>query len=63
MTIIEFLKPMLEKLVMSLMVSYFVQSFFPQDVLDEIWVFTESVPEDFSCLPGTLIIYKPIFVH
>ena len=30
-------------LVMSLMVSYFVLSFFPRDLLDEIWDLTESV--------------------
>ena len=32
---------------MSMMVSYFVLSFFPRDVLDEIWDRTESVPENF----------------
>ena len=31
-------------LVMSLMVSYFVLSFFPRDVWDEIWNRIESVP-------------------
>ena len=30
---------------MSLMVSYFVLSLFPQDVLDELWERTESVPK------------------
>ena len=34
-------------LVMSLMVSYFVLSFFPRDVLDEIWDRIESIPENF----------------
>ena len=34
-------------LVMSLMVSYFLLSFFPQDVFDEIWNCIESVPETF----------------
>ena len=34
-------------LLMSLMVSYFVLSFFPRDVLDEIWDCIESVPENF----------------
>ena len=34
-------------LVVSLMVSYFVPSFFPRDVLNEIWDLTESVPENF----------------
>ena len=34
-------------LVMSLMVSYFVQSFFPRDVLDEIWDRIESVSDNF----------------
>ena len=37
-------------LVMSLVVSCFMLSLFPQDVLDEIWDRTESVPEDFSYL-------------
>ena len=32
---------------MSLMVSYFVLSFFPRDVLDEIWDRTESFPMNF----------------
>ena len=32
---------------MSLMVSYFVLYFLPQDVLDEIWDRTGSVPETF----------------
>ena len=34
-------------LVMSLIVSYFVLSYFPQVFLDEIWDLTESVPENF----------------
>ena len=37
-------------LVMSLMLSYFVLSFFPRDVLIDIWDSIESVPEDFSYL-------------
>ena len=37
-------------LVMFFMVSYFVLSFFPRDILDEIWDGNESVPEDFSYL-------------
>ena len=35
-------------LVMSLMASFFVLSFFPRDVLDEIWDLIESVSEGFS---------------
>ena len=35
-------------LLMSLLVSCFVLSFFPRDVLDEIWDWFESVPENFS---------------
>ena len=35
-------------LVTSLMVSYFVLSFSPGDVLNEIWDRIESVPESFS---------------
>ena len=35
-------------LVMFLKVSYFVLSFFPRDVLDEIWDYIESVPENIS---------------
>ena len=34
-------------LVMSLMVSYFVLPFHPQDILDEIWDSIELVPENF----------------
>ena len=34
-------------LMMSLIVSYFVLSFFPRDVLDEIWDLVESVLENF----------------
>ena len=34
-------------LVMSLVVSCFALSFFPRDVLDEIWDCIESIPEDF----------------
>ena len=34
-------------LVMPLMVSYFVLSFFRRDILDEIWDGIESVPENF----------------
>ena len=34
-------------LVISLMISYFVLSFFPRDVLDEVWDKIESVPETF----------------
>ena len=37
-------------LVMYLMVFYFVLSFFPRDVIDEIWVLIESVSEDFFYL-------------
>ena len=32
---------------MSLIVSYFVLSYFPQVFLDEIWDLIESVPENF----------------
>ena len=35
-------------LVMSLMVYYFVQPFFPRHVLNEIWEWIGSVPENFS---------------
>ena len=38
-------------LVMSMMVS-FVLSFFPRDVLDEIWNLIESVSEDFPSYFG-----------
>ena len=41
-------------LVMSLMVFYFVLSFFPLDVLDEIWDRIESVPEDFPTFSSIL---------
>ena len=37
-------------LVISLVVSCLVLSFFPRDVLDEIWNLIESAPEDFSYL-------------
>ena len=37
-------------LVLSLMVSYFVLSFFQRDVLDEIWNSIKSVSEDVSYL-------------
>ena len=30
--------------------AYFVLSFFPRDVLDEIWYWSESVPGNFSYL-------------
>ena len=33
---------------MYLMVSYFVLTFFPRDVLDWLWDGIESVPENFS---------------
>ena len=35
-------------LVISLMMSYFVLSFFPRDDLGDVWDWIESVPEDFS---------------
>ena len=35
-------------LVMSMIVSYFVLSFFPREVLDEIWDWIESVSEIFA---------------
>ena len=34
-------------LMMPLVMSYFLRSFFPRDVLDEIWDGIESVPEDY----------------
>ena len=43
-----------QSLVMSLMVFYFVLSFFPLDVLDEIWDRIESVPEDFPTFSSIL---------
>ena len=52
-------------LLMSLVVSCFVLSFFPLDVLDEIWDWTESVPLDFPYLlliwrfPRTGVIQQP----
>ena len=42
-------------LVMYLMVSHFVLSFFPRDVLDEIWDRIEPVPETF---PTSLLIFS-----
>ena len=56
-------------LVMSLMLSYFVLSFFPRDILDEIWDRIESVPKTFptysikssalySCF---VLLYVPCF--
>ena len=35
-------------LVMSMMVSFLCYPFFPRDVLDEIWVLTESLSEGFT---------------
>ena len=46
-------------LVMSLMVSYFVLSFFPRDVLDEIWEWIESVPENFP----TYFFIRAMYMH
>ena len=39
---------------MSLMVYYFVLSFFPRDVLDEIWDQIESVSENF-CYSDSIV--------
>ena len=40
------------------MVSYFVLSFFPRDVLDEILDFIESVPETFPTYSGLNHYYQ-----
>ena len=40
-------------LVVSLMASFFLLSFFPLDVLDEIWDLIESVSEGFLTYPLT----------
>ena len=45
-------------LMMSLMVSDFMLSFFPRDVLDEIWDCIDSVPKDFTYL----LLFHPKFM-
>ena len=45
-------------LVMSLMMSYFVLSFFPRDVLDEIWNLIESVIVNFPTYLYTFLFYS-----